>query len=62
MPSEKRRTALFRDAAQIVLCDGAALVGVGLVSYGAWLIDEAIGFIVLGSLLIVGSVLVARRQ
>ena len=39
--------------------DLAGLCGVGLVSYGAWLIYPPAGFIVGGSLLIVGALLAA---
>jgi hypothetical protein len=39
--------------------DLAGLGGVGLVSYGAWLIYPPVGFIVGGSLLIVGALLAA---
>jgi len=39
--------------------DIAGLSGVGLVSYGAWLIYPPAGFIVGGCLLIVGVLLVA---
>ena len=37
----------------------AGLCGVGLVSYGAWLIYPPAGFITAGILLIVGSLLIA---
>lgn len=39
--------------------DLAGLGGVGLVSYGAWLIYPPAGYIVGGSLLIVGALLLA---
>ncbi len=39
--------------------DLAGLCGVGLVSYGAWLIYPPAGFIAAGILLIVGTLLVA---
>lgn len=39
--------------------DLAGLCGVGLVSYGAWMIFPPAGFIVGGSLLIVGALLAA---
>ena len=39
--------------------DLAGLCGVGLVSYGAWLIYPPAGFITAGILLIVGSLLIA---
>ena len=41
------------------LRDLIGLSGVGLVSYGAWLIYPAAGFIVGGTLLIVGALLLA---
>ena len=39
--------------------DLAGLCGVGLVSYGAWLICPPAGFITAGILLIVGALLIA---
>ncbi len=39
--------------------DVAGLCGVGLVSYGAWLIYPPAGFIVGGGMLIVGALLLA---
>ena len=42
-----------------LLRDLAGLCGVGLVSYGAWLIYPPAGFIVGGSLMIAGALLLA---
>jgi len=42
-----------------LLRDLAGLSGVGLVAYGAWLVYPPAGFIVGGSLLIVGALLLA---
>ena len=42
-----------------VVRDLAGLCGVGLVSYGAWLINPPAGFITAGILLIVGALLIA---
>ena len=39
--------------------DLAGLCGVGLVSYGAWLINPPAGFITAGILLIVGALLIS---
>lgn len=39
--------------------DVAGLCGVGLVSYGAWLIYPPAGFIVGGAMLIVGALMLA---
>ncbi|MCW5704289.1 MAG: hypothetical protein KIT82_17105 [Bradyrhizobium sp.] len=39
--------------------DLAGLCGVGLVSYGAWMIYAPAGFITAGLLLVVGSLLIA---
>jgi len=39
--------------------DLAGLCGVGLVSYGAWMIYPPAGFIVAGILLIVGTLMIA---
>ena len=46
-------------AAPGVVRDLAGLSGVGLVSYGAWLIYPPVGFIAGGSLLIIGALLAA---
>ncbi|MFO1158440.1 MAG: hypothetical protein U1E60_06350 [Reyranellaceae bacterium] len=46
-------------AAPGLLRDLAGLSGVGLVAYGAWLIYPPAGFIVGGSLLILGALLLA---
>lgn len=43
-----------------VIKDGIGLIGVGLVSYGAWLVLPAAGFIVAGCFLIVGVLLNSR--
>lgn len=40
--------------------DGIGLTGVALVSYGAWLILPAAGFIIGGLFIIVGSLLNSR--
>jgi hypothetical protein len=40
--------------------DGIGLIGVGLVSYGAWLVLPAAGFITGGMFLIVGVILFSR--
>lgn len=42
-----------------LLRDLAGLSGVGLVSYGAWLVYPPAGFIVGGSLMIAGALLLA---
>lgn len=42
-----------------LLRDLAGLSGVGLVSYGAWLVYPPAGFIVGGSLMFVGALLLA---
>jgi hypothetical protein len=39
--------------------DLAGLCGVGLVSYGAWLVYPPAGFMVSGALLIIGALLLA---
>lgn len=41
--------------------DGVCLVGAGLISYGTWLVDDAVGFIVGGFLLIAGAILSALQ-
>lgn len=46
-------------AVPALLRDLAGLSGVGLVAYGAWLIYPPAGFIVGGSLLILGALLLA---
>lgn len=40
--------------------DVIGLIGVGLVSYGAWLILPGAGFIVGGTLLVIGVILNSR--
>jgi hypothetical protein len=45
-----------------VALDVAGLVGVGLVSYGAWLAYRPAGFIIGGALLIAAAVLLARGE
>jgi len=42
--------------------DLAGLFGVGLVSYGAWMIYPPAGFITAGLLLVVGSLLIAMAN
>lgn len=42
-----------------LLRDLAGLCGVGLVSYGAWLVYPPAGFIICGSLMITGALLLA---
>ena len=46
-------------AAPGLVRDLAGLCGVGLVSYGAWMIYPPAGFITAGLLLVVGSLLIA---
>ncbi len=46
-------------AVPTVIRDLAGLAGVGLISYGAWLIYAPAGFITAGALLLVGAVLMA---
>lgn len=60
MPSEKPSSDLGRGIA-VVACDVTAIAGVGLLSYGAWLVAAPLGSAVLGGLLIAGSIMVARR-
>lgn len=42
-----------------IVRDLAGLGGVGLVSYGAWMIYPPVGFITAGILLIVGTLMIA---
>ena len=58
----KQLAAAVRSLAMVVpglVRDLAGLCGVGLVSYGAWLIYPPAGFITAGILLIVGTLLIA---
>ena len=58
----KQLAAAVRAIAMVVpglARDLAGLCGVGLVSYGAWLIYPPAGFIIGGILLIVGTLLIA---
>jgi len=41
--------------------DVAAICGVGLVSYGAWLAYPPVGFIVLGVMVLLAAIFNARR-
>ena len=57
-----RLAAAVRAVARMVpslVRDLAGLCGVGLVSYGAWMIYPPAGFITAGLLLIVGTLLIA---
>lgn len=45
----------------ILLRDGAGLCGIGLISYGAWLILPAAGFIACGVLLVTGAMLASAK-
>lgn len=45
-----------------VATDASALVGAGLIAYGAGLVYRPAGFIVLGSLLILGAFLAAKGK
>ena len=58
----KQLAAAVRTIAGVVpglVRDLAGLCGVGLVSYGAWLIYPPAGFITAGILLIVGALLIS---
>jgi len=43
-----------------LLRDAAGIIGIGLISYGAWTIYRPAGLIVAGMLLLAGAVLAAR--
>jgi hypothetical protein len=61
----KQLAVAVRTTAAVVpglLRDLGGLSGVGLVAYGAWLIYPPAGFIVGGSLLILGALLLALGQ
>lgn len=49
-------------AASSYLADVLLLAGVGLVSYGAWLVYEPAGFIVGGLISLAGSFLAAKTE
>lgn len=49
-----------KKAPRFDLRDAAALVGIGLVAYGAWLVYQPAAFIVAGALLIAGALASAR--
>ena len=58
----KLLAAAVRNVAMVMpglVRDLAGLCGVGIVSYGAWLIYPPAGFITAGILLIVGALLIA---
>lgn len=48
-------------AVPAVLLDAAGLAGAGLIGYGAWLIYPPAGFITGGTLILAGTLLMARR-
>lgn len=48
-------------AAPAVTRDLAGLAAVGLISYGAWLVTPAAGFIIAGVLLLAGVILLSRK-
>lgn len=54
--------AAFGRVAPTLLRDLAGLAGAGLVSYGAWLVHPAAGFITGGALLLVGVVLLSAKS
>ncbi|MER8754091.1 hypothetical protein NKH69_00205 [Mesorhizobium sp. M0976] len=45
----------------IVLRDLVGLAAVGLISYGAWLVVPAAGYIVCGVLLLAGTILISAK-
>jgi hypothetical protein len=45
----------------IVLRDAAGLAGVALISYGAWLIMPAVGFVVAGVLVLAGVIAISAK-
>lgn len=45
-----------------ILTDFIGLIGVGLVSYGAWLVLPAAGFITAGLFIIVGTIVNSRSM
>lgn len=47
--------------APIVIRDLTGLASVAMIAYGAWLIAPAAGFIVGGSLLLAGTLLISRK-
>jgi hypothetical protein len=53
--SDEKKAPLF-DARDVV-----GIVGVGLVTYGAWLIYQPAAFLVSGGLLIMAAILLSRR-
>lgn len=59
MPDQKEAQGI--DARGVIL-DALALSGVGLVTYGAWLIYEPAGFIVPGLLFLLATVAGARGK
>jgi hypothetical protein len=55
--SISRAIAAISSAVPSIFRDAVGLFGVGLVSYGTWLIYEPAGFIVAGVICIVGALL-----
>jgi hypothetical protein len=53
--------AALASAFPVVARDFIGLCAVGLISYGAWLIMPAAGFIVCGVLLLAGTILISAK-
>ncbi|HZP88643.1 MAG TPA: hypothetical protein VFB54_17675 [Burkholderiales bacterium] len=52
----------LRAALPVVARDALGLIGAALISYGAWMVYRPAGFIVAGSLLLAGCLLLARAE
>jgi hypothetical protein len=52
----------IKRAASSYLADALLIAGVGLVSYGAWLVYEPAGFIVGGLMGLAGGILAAKTE
>lgn len=51
----------FGRALPVIVRDLAGLTAVGLISYGAWLVLPAAGFIVAGGLILTGVMLISAK-
>lgn len=57
-----RSAAAIRKLLPIVARDAAGLAGAGLIAYGAWLVYAPMGYIVGGTLLLMGALGASRSR
>lgn len=59
-PASEQSTVKFAAIARSAFIDGSILAGGGLLSYGAWMLAPAAGYIVGGALLMASGIAGAR--